>query len=138
MSTSGCCWMRTRGLLFVGLAKIVAGRDGSVDEGIERVCAGDAGAVRAEAAEAGKRVSVGPEIPRLALALDGHGEHESKRVFPCAQRAGEDERVGQTTGSDGCAQPFDGFRVAEEVVEGCGKGRGWHHGRSLEHGWNCP
>jgi len=61
----------------------------------------------------------------LALALDGHGKHEGEGVLPCTGWAGEDERVGQTAGTDGGAQRFHGGSVAEKLAEaggerGCG------------------
>ena len=56
----------------------------------------------------------------LALALDGHGEHEGEGVFACSGGAGEDEGVGKATGGDGGAEVLDCGGVAEEVVEGIG------------------
>ncbi len=59
-------------------------------------------------------------VAGLALALDGHGEHEGEGVFAGSGGAAEEERVGQAAGGDGGAEVLDGGGVAEEVVEGCG------------------
>ncbi len=108
------------GVLLVGLAELFAGGDGFVDLVVEVGGGGDAGAVVADAAEAGEGLAVGPEIAGLALALDGHGEHEGEGVLAGSGGAGEDERVGETAGGDGGAEMLDGGAVAEEVVEGAG------------------
>jgi hypothetical protein len=62
-------------------------------------------------------LSVGPEIARLALALDGHGKHEGESVFSRSAGAGEDERVREAAGGDGGAEMFDCSAVAQEIVE---------------------
>ena len=84
------------GVLLVGLAKLFAGGYGFVYLLFEIGGGGDAGAVVADAAEAGEGLAVGPEIAGLALALDRHGEHEGKGVFACSGGAGEDEGVGES------------------------------------------
>ena len=96
------------GVLFVGLAELFAGGYGFVDFVFEVDCAGDAGAVVTDAAEAGERLSVGPEIAGLALAFDGHGEHEGEGVLSRSAGAGQDERVRESTGGDGGPKMFDG------------------------------
>ena len=113
------------GVLLVGLAELFAGGDGFVDLFFEVGGGGDAGAVVADTAEAGEGLAVGPEISAgLALALDGHGEHEGEGVFSCSAGSGEDEGVGEAAGGDGGAKVLDGGGVAEEVVEGGGQS-GW-------------
>ena len=82
---------------------------------------GDARAVLADSAEGGERLAVGPEVTRLALALDGHGEHQGEGVFSCSAGAGEDEGVREAAGGDCGAEVLDCGGVAEKVVEGCGK-----------------
>ena len=105
------------GVLFVGVAEFFAGGYGFVDFVFEVGGGGDAGAVAADSAEAGEGLAVGPEIARLAFALDSHGEHEGEGIFACSAGAGEDERVREATGGDGGAEVLDGVGVAEEVVE---------------------
>ena len=109
------------GVLLVGLAELFADGDGFVDLFFEVGGGGDAGAVVADAAEGGEGLAVGPEVAGLALALDGHGEHEGEGVFSGSAGAGEDEGVGKAAGGDGGAEMLDGGGVAEEVVEGGGK-----------------
>ncbi len=92
------------GLFLVGLAEVFAGEDGGGDLVFEVGGGGDAGAVGAVAAEAGEGLAVGPEVAGLALALDGHGEHEGEGVFAGAGGAGEDDGVGQAAGGDGGAE----------------------------------
>ncbi len=115
------------GVFLVGLAQVFAGEDRCGHMLFQIGGRGDADAVGAVAAEAGEGLAVGPQVTGLALALDGHGEHEGEGIFACAGRAGEDERVGQAAGGDGGAQRFDGRGVAEEVVEVGGKGGGRRH-----------
>ena len=119
------------GIFLVGFAQLFAGEDGSGDLLFEVGGGGDAGAVGAVAAEAGQGLAVGPEIAGLALALDGHGEHEGEGVFSGSGGAGEDERVGQAAGGDGGAERFDGGGVAEEFVEVGGEWGGGGHGYFL-------
>jgi hypothetical protein len=107
------------GVLLVGLAEVFAGGYGLIDLLLEVGGGGDAGAVAADSAEAGEGLAVGPEVAWLALALDGHGEHEGESVFACSGGAREDEGVGKATGGDGCAEVFDGSGVADKVIEGC-------------------
>ena len=106
------------GFFFVDLAELFASGYGFVDLVVEVGCAGDAGAVVTDAAEAGEGDAVGPEVAWLALAFDGHGEHEGEGVFSCSGGAGEDEGVGESAGGDGGAEVLDVGAVAEEVVEG--------------------
>jgi hypothetical protein len=56
----------------------------------------------------------------LALALNGHGEHEREGVLACSAGAGEDERVREASGGDGRAEMLDGRAVAEKVVKRAG------------------
>jgi hypothetical protein len=118
-------------LFLVGLAQVFAGEDGYSDLLFQVGCAGDAGAVVADAAEAGEGLGgvvfrsgswiIFANLAGLAFALDGHGKHESEGVLPCSGWAGEDERVGQPTRGDGRAQRFHGGSVAEELAEAGGK-----------------
>jgi hypothetical protein len=110
------------GLFLVGLAEVFAGEDGGGDVVFEVGGGGDAGAVAAVAAEGGEGLAVGPEVAGLALALDGHGEHEGEGVLAGSGGAGEDDGVGQAAGGDGGAQVLDGVGVAEELVEVGGQG----------------
>jgi len=110
------------GVLLVGVAQLLAGGYGFVDLVFEVGDGGDAGAVVAGAAEAGERLAVGPEIAGLALALDGHGEHEGEGVFACSGGAGEDDGVRELSGGDRGAEMLDRGGVAEKFVEGCGQG----------------
>ena len=122
--------MRTR-VSFLSVSRSSSrASDGGGDLVFEIGGGGDAGAVGAVAAEAGEGLAVGPEIAGLALALDGHGEHEGEGVFARAGGAGEDEGVGQVAAGDGSTERLDGGGVADEVVEvggerGCG-GHGLH------------
>ena len=122
MRTSGWGWMRTRVSFLSALAELFAGGDGLVDLFFEVGGGGDAGAVVADAAEGGEGLAVRPEVAGLAFALDGHGEHEGEGVLSGSAGAGEDERVRKAAGGDGGAEVLDGGAVAEEVVEGGGKG----------------
>ena len=136
--------MRTR-VSFLSVSRSSSrASDGGGDLLFEVGGGGDAGAVGAVAAEAGQGLAVGPEIAGLALALDGHGEHEGEGVFAGAGGAGEDERVGQAAGGDGGTERFDGGGVAEEFVEVGGEcRRGWSRmfpcdddtARAAEVGW---
>jgi hypothetical protein len=65
-------------------------------------------------------LTVGPQVAGLALALDGHGEHEGEGVFASSSGAAEEEGMREAAGGDGGAEVLDGGGVAEEVVEGCG------------------
>jgi hypothetical protein len=117
-------WVRLdedAGLFFVGLAKVFAGGHGEFDLFFEIGGGGDASAVGADSAEAGEGGAVGPELARLAFALDGHGKHESEGVLAGPAGPGENERMWETTGSDGGTEMLDRRGVAEEVVEGGGK-----------------
>ena len=67
----------------------------------------------------------------MALALDGHSQHESEGVFAGSGGAGEDEGVGETASGDGGAEMLDCGGVAEEIVEGGGKGYRIAHGLEL-------
>jgi hypothetical protein len=109
-------------VFFVDFAELFANGYGFVDLFVEVGGGGDAGAVVADAAEAGEGLAVGPEVAGLAFALDGHGEHEGEGVLSCSGGAGENEGVGEAAGGDGGAEVLDGSGVAEEVVEGGGKG----------------
>src|SRR5579871_1464287 len=106
------------GVLLIGLAEVFARGYGLIDLLLQVGGGGDAGAVAADSAEGGQGLAVGPEVAWLALALNGHGEHDGEGVFACSGGAGEDEGVGKATGGDGGAEVFDGCGVAEEVVEG--------------------
>jgi hypothetical protein len=108
------------GVFLVDFAELFADGYGFVDLFVEVGGRGDAGAVVADATEAGEGLAVGPEVAWLTFALDGHGEHEGEGVFSCSGGAGEDEGVGEAAGGDGGAEMFDGGGVAEEVVEGGG------------------
>ena len=123
-------------LFFVGLAEVFAGEDGGGDLVFEVGGTGDAGAVGADAAEASQGLAGGRRLAGLALALDGHGEHEGERVLACPGWAGEDERVRQAAGGDGGAERFDGGGVAEEGVEAGGErgcGVRWGASSHFEH-----
>ena len=69
------------GVLLVGLAEVFADGYGGGYLLVEVGGGGDAGAVVADAAEGGEGLAVGPVIAGLALALDGHGEHEGEGVL---------------------------------------------------------
>jgi hypothetical protein len=51
-------------------------------------------------------------IAGLALAFDGHGEHEREGVFAGSCGTREEERVGKTARGDGGAELLDGGGVA--------------------------
>ena len=108
------------GVLFVGLAHVFAGGDGFVDFGLEVGGFGDAGAVSADAAEGGEFAAVDC-FAGLALAFEGHREHQREGVFARATGAGDDERVRQAAGGDRGTEVVDGGGVAEEVREGGGE-----------------
>jgi hypothetical protein len=112
-------------LLLVGLAELFSGGDGGGDLVFEVGGGSDADAVGAVATEACKGLSVGPEVAWLALALNGHGKEKSEGILSGACWAGEDDRMREASGGDGCAQGFDGVGVAEELIE-----VGWQ-------GWRC-
>jgi hypothetical protein len=82
------------GVLLVDLTELFSDGDGFVDLFVEVGGGGDAGAVAADSAEGGEGLAVRPEVAGLALALDGHGEHEGEGVLSCSAGAGEDEGVG--------------------------------------------
>ena len=69
------------------------------------------------AAETGEGLAVGPQIARLAFALDGHGQQQGECVFARAGGAGEDQRMRQPASGNSRAERFDGVRVPEELVE---------------------
>ena len=92
---------------FVGFAEVVAGGDGFGNAIVEVGGVADAGAVAALAAEVGETVRFSG-----VKAVHGLGQHEGQRVFPCAARAGQDERVGKAARAHGFAEVGDGGRIA--------------------------
>ena len=92
------------GVLLVGLAEFFAGGDGGGDLLFEVGGGGDAGAVGQTPQKPARVWPLDQRVAGLALALDGHGEHEGEGVFAGSGGAGEDEGVGQAAGGDGGAE----------------------------------
>jgi hypothetical protein len=117
IGTSGCVWIRTR----VGLAQLIARCDGLVDLRLEIRALGDAGAVAADAAEAGQLAAsveaIGCGLARLLFALQSHREQQREGELARASRSEQDQRVRQTACSDRCAKALDDGLVADEFVE---------------------
>ena len=111
------------GVLLVGLAHLFAGGDGFFYPCFQIRALDYAGAVAADAAEAGELAAGGVGFAGLALALQGHGQEEGEGVFACTAGAEEDERVRQAAGGDGSAEAVDCGAVAGEVIKGGGE---WH------------
>jgi hypothetical protein len=112
------------GFLLVGLTEVFARGDGFVDLVIEGEGLSDASAVATDTAVSGKRLTVGPKVAGLTLALNGHGEHESESVFAGSGGAGEYKRVREAAGRNGGAEVLDGRGVSDEVDEAGGGGYG--------------
>ena len=76
-------------LLLIRLPQPLASLNSRIDQALQVNGCADASAVPAYAAVARKRLSGGPHLSWLPLALHGHGEHEREGVLACAFGTGK-------------------------------------------------